>query len=102
MYRVLGAFVCGLDDQVGDTSSDGIARLLASSCRLLSCTSPELISATSVSAAVSSLRQAELLAATADELAAAHRLIAAVQLANGRLRVRFLRQENLGILSGGP
>jgi len=100
MNRVLGAiFAAGRHDS--DTSQEQVARLLASSCRVLSLTSPESISATSVSAAVSSLEQAEVLAKAADELAAAHHLIAAVQLTNHRFRVRFLRlPSDPGTLSG--
>lgn len=100
MYRVLGAIVA-VGNYGSGTSKEQVAQLLASSCRVLSLTSPESITATSVSAAVSSLEQAELLAKAADELAAAHHLIAAVQLTNHRFRVRFLRLPNdPGTLSG--
>ncbi len=90
MHRVLGAIVA-ISNHGSGTSQRQSTQLLASSCRLLSLTSPELVSATSVSVAVSSLEQAGLLAEAANELAAAHHLIAAVQLGNHRFRVRFLR-----------
>jgi len=101
MYRVLGALVAGRDHS-SDTAREDVAQLLASSCRLLSLTGPDLINSTSVSVAASSVERAELLVEAAHELAAAQNLIASVQLADGRFRARFIRlPDEAGSLSGG-
>ncbi len=100
MYRVLGAILAA-GNHGGGTSQRQITQILASSCRLLSLTSPESVSATSVSAAVSSREQADLLAQVANELAAAYHLIAAIEPGHDRLRVRFVRlPDDAGFLRG--
>lgn len=101
MYRVVGALVAGRDHS-SDTAREDVVQLLASSCRLLSFSGPDLIDSTSVTVAVSSVEQAERFADVAEELAAAHSLIASVQLAEGRFRVRFTRlRETAGSVGGG-
>jgi hypothetical protein len=101
MHRVLGALVAGRNRNHGsDTAREDVPQLLAFSCRLLSLTEPGLVNSTSLSVAVSSFGQAEALVEAAHELAAAHGLIASVQLTDGRFRVRFLRlQRDPGVLS---
>lgn len=99
MYRALGAFLSARNGPGPDTSAEN-GSVVSSSCRLLSFSSSDIIRAVSVSVAVPSGGRAEELIAGAEELAATYGLIASVELAGGRLRVRFLRQlEERGTLS---
>ena len=78
-----------------DTSRDVVGTLLASDCRVLTSTPPALINAASISCAVSSPEEGDLLAARVQRLAAEHRLAATVTVDGGRLRARFTRPDGV-------
>ena len=78
-----------------DTSRDVVGTLLASGCRVLTSTPPTLINAASISCAVSSPEEGDLLAARVRRLAAEHRLAATVTVDGGRLRARFTRPDGV-------
>jgi hypothetical protein len=69
--------------------------LLASGCCVLDSTPPSLISAASISCAVSSPEEGYLLATWIHELAAEHRLVATVTVGGRRLRARFTRPDGV-------
>ncbi len=77
-------------------SRDAVSALLVSGCRVLTSTPPTLISAASISCAVSSPEEGALLAMLVHQLAAEHRLAAAVTVDGKRLRVRFARPDSVG------
>ena len=79
-----------------DPSGDTVGTLLASGCRVLSSTPPTLISAASISCAVHSPEEGDLLAARVHRLAAEHRLAATVTVDGNRLRARFVRLDSVG------
>jgi len=78
-----------------DTSRDRVSALLASGCRVLASTSPTLVSAASISCAVSSPEEGDLLVARVRRLAAEHRLTATVTVDGRRLRARFARLDGV-------
>ena len=75
---------------------DAVSTLLASGCRVLASTPPTLISAASISCAVSSPEEGDLFAAHVRRLASEHRLTATVTVDGKRLRARFARQDGAG------
>jgi hypothetical protein len=77
----------------GDKRHEATSTLLASGCRLLVSTPGTLVSGTSISCAIPSPEEGTLLAERARELAARHRLIAAVKVSGNRFRVRFARMQ---------
>jgi hypothetical protein len=77
-------------------SRDAVSASLLSGCLLLASTPPTLISAASISCAVSSPEETALLAARVRQLAAEHRLAAMVTVDGKRLRVRFARPDSVG------
>jgi hypothetical protein len=83
------------------TSSAALSALVASGCCVLDSTPPALISAASISCAVSSPEEGYLLVTWIHELAAEHRLVATVTVAGRRLRVRFTRLDRVPETSDG-
>jgi len=76
-------------------SRDVVSALLGSGCGVLISTPPTLISAASISCAVPSPEEGNLLAMLVQQLAEEHRLIATVTVRGKRLRARFARLESV-------
>jgi hypothetical protein len=83
------------------TSHDKVSAVLASGCRVLASTSPALISAASVSCAVSSPEEGYFLSTWIRGLAAEHGLVATVMIGGGRLRATFARLDGVPEPSDG-
>jgi hypothetical protein len=84
-----------------NTSCDAISATLLCGCHILVSTPPTLISAASISCAVSSAEEGDLLATRIHQLAAEHRLIATVTVTGKRLRARFTRADSVGEMPNG-
>jgi hypothetical protein len=77
------------------TSRAAVSALLASGCCVLDSTPPALISAASISCAVSSPEEGYLLVTWIHELAAERRLAATVTVNGRRLRATFTRLDGV-------
>jgi len=83
------------------TGREAASTLVDPGCRVLTCTPPTLISAVSISCAVSSPEEADLLATRANRLAAEHGLAATVTVVGRRLRAKFVRLDGVQEASDG-
>jgi hypothetical protein len=103
MHRVVGAPVAGRNrNHRSEKACDANVQLLKSACCLIDPTSPDVVSSTSVYAALSSGGETKRLAEEARQLAIDHHLRAIIEFRDGRLRVKFLSAYgDLARVSGG-
>ena len=93
MWPILTTAIEG--DRPCSTPRDVGSALLSAGCSVLASTSPALVSATSISCAVPSPEEGELLAIVVRRLAKDNRLMATVTVRGKRLRVRLARLESV-------
>ena len=91
MHPVLVALMAARKSS--DSPFDADSALLVSGCQLLVSTCSTLVAATSVSCAVSSPEEGELLGVTARQLAAEYGLAATIMGGDSRFRARFARPQ---------